>query len=240
MNYFKKIFLRVKEFFFPGACALCGSSLTEVTDISCSLCINCRSSITLFQGNKCCLCGKPLISEIGKCISCRDKETSYERLWVFFPYIGKYRELLTAYKFNKNLALAGFFAEKVMEVISGIPDAVIVPVPPRPGKIKENGWDQVEYLVKQLEKIPGCPPVCRCLKRRKSKVQKQLSRTERLENLKGRIYLNKTAAAKYLDTGQVFIVIDDVITTGSTIEVCSAVLKEGGVQTVYGLCLFYD
>ena len=194
------------------------------------------------------------------CLPCRNGgERSFERLWVLFPYIGKYRKLLAAYKFKKNFELADFFAEKILEEISNIekldqPDiknAVIVPVPPRPGKIKENGWDQIDYLAKRLEKIPGCLPVSRCLRRKSSKAQKNLSRAERLENLKGRIYVNKATAAAFFRGGSSasasdntavssFILIDDVITTGSTIEVCSSVLKDAGAKKVYGICLFFD
>ena len=267
MNIYKKFFLRAKEFFFPGVCALCGGRLNNPAEIRYSLCRDCADSVTPAHGNtndvsldsKCNMCGKPLISEIGTCLPCRNGgERSYERLWVLFPYIGKYRKLLTAYKFGKNLALADFFADKISEIIPEIvkneapelKNAVIVPVPPRPGKIKETGWDQVEHLVKRLEKIPGCLPVCRCLRRGKSRVQKRLSRAERLENLKGRISVNAASAQVFLgkradsasggSTAPSFILIDDVITTGSTIEVCSAVLKEAGAGKIYGICLCFD
>ena len=156
---------------------------------------------------------------------------------MLFPYTGKYRKILSAYKFGKNLALGKFFADKVLELINENPELEnisVVPVPPRAGKIKKIGWDQVEYLVRQIEKNGnGKIKICRCLKRRKSKVQKKLSRTERLRNLKGRIY-------HYGDIPKTAVVIDDIITTGSTLEVCSSILKEGGAKKVYGLCLFYD
>jgi len=132
--------------------------------------------------------------------------------------------------------LANFFIQQILDIISCediLKDAVIVPVPPRPLKIKELGWDQVDYLVKKLEKKCKEINVSRILKRRKSKVQKELTRTERLNNLKGRIYLQNNAPKTAL-------IIDDVITTGSTMEVCANVLKENGAQKVYGLCLFYD
>jgi ComF family protein len=247
MKTLKKIYLQTKNFFFPGVCALCADALITDGEIQNGLCEKCAAGFRntqekAGQGGNCNLCGKPLISEIENCLICRNGgQRSYERLWVLFSYIGKYRQLLTEYKFKKNLSLAGFFAEQIMEVIQSflsseyadLKDAVIVPVPPRPGKIKESGWDQVECLVKQLEKIRGCPPVCRCLKRRKSKVQKSLTRTERLKNLKGRIYLNSPAP-------KIALIIDDVLTTGSTMEVCASVLKTAGAQKVYGLCLFYD
>jgi len=237
MNFLIKILLWLKNLVFPSWCALCETALTDTEEIRYGLCQNCRAKAAAVQGQKCNLCGKPLISEIDICLSCRnDSVKSYDRLWVIFPYTGIYRKLLHAYKFGKNLALASFFAQKALEVIAENPvlrDAVIVPVPPRPGKIKETGWDQVEFLVKQILNLFKETPVCRCLKRRKSKVQKKLDRKERLENMKGRIYLK-------IPPPKTALIIDDVITTGSTLEVCSEVLKEGGSEKVYGLCLFYD
>ena len=114
--------------------------------------------------------------------------------------------------------------------------AEIVPVPSRPGKIRKNGWDQVEYLAKLIEKKHaryGNFPVNRCLKRLPSKSQKELGRENRKTNLKGRIVTVKQPP-------KTAIVIDDVMTTGSTLDACASALKEGGTQTVYGLCLFYD
>jgi ComF family protein len=184
------------------------------------------------------MCGKPLVSEKETCLSCRNGEApSWDRLYVLFPYTGKYRKLLTAYKFGKKTALADFFAEIILEAKSSDPDlkeASLVPVPPRPGKIKSGGWDQVDLLVNRIKKIgKESVSVCRCLKRKKSKVQKRLNRSDRMENLKGRIFMDGAAP-------KIALVIDDVMTTGSTIEVCSSELKKGGAEKVYGLCLFYD
>ena len=237
MSFIRHLLFWVKDFFFPTVCPLCGGVLTGISEIQCGLCRQCRSGVACVPGEKCSLCGKPLISERDVCLSCRNGEgKSYDRLWVLFPYTGKFRKLLVSYKFSKNLALADFFAEKILEIIDSNPvlkDACIVPVPPRPGKIKDSGWDQIDYLVKRLEKTGKGLNFRRCLKRRKSKVQKQLNRTERMENLKGRIYL-------YAKAPETVLVIDDVVTTGSTMEECSAVLKDGGAEKVYGLCLFYN
>jgi len=212
--------------------------LPEAEEIRRGLCEKCGASFDLIQGDKCGLCGKPLVSEREFCLTCRKiGEHSYDRLWTLFPYTGKYRKLLTAYKFGKNIPLAEFLAEKITKVIESdhvLNGAVIVPVPPRPGKIKESGWDQVECLIKRLERREkGRISVSRCLKRRKSKVQKFLGRTERMENLKGRIIAQGNVPKTVL-------IIDDVITTGSTMEVCSQTLKANGAEKVYGLCLFYD
>jgi len=248
MNIFTKIMLWGRNLFFPGNCALCGSQLIETQEIRYSLCKSCCISINPIGGIKCAVCGKPLISEQGSCLPCRNTaEHSHDRLWAMFPYIGKYRKLLTAYKFHKNMALAVFFAQKIAELIVNEPllkDAVIVPVPPRPGKIKHSGWDQVDKLVMRLKKALIDYPVVHCLKRRKSMAQKELNRAERLNNLKDKIYLkSKTSLITGGSEGiaaKTVILIDDVITTGSTMEVCSSVLKNAGAEHVYGICLFYD
>jgi len=235
MKILNKIFLRGRNFLFPEDCALCETALIEPNEMRLGLCLDCLS-ITSDCGSKCTICGKPLISEIDTCLHCRGAQPSYDRLWTVFPYMGKYRKLLSEYKFGIKLPLADFFAEQITEIIKKEPlleNAVIVPVPPRPGKIKKNGWDQVEYLVKRLEKLMPDVTVSRCLKRSKSKVQKELNRNDRLNNLKGRIVINGKAP-------DIALLIDDVITTGATIEVCSDELKNNGTQKVYGICVFYD
>nr|AGS52057.1 competence protein F-like protein [uncultured bacterium contig00024] len=238
MNILLNLLFLARGFLFPQKCALCGCSLTYTEEIRLGLCEKCRSAVSREKGQECNLCGKPLISEKELCLSCRNGGAhSYERMFVLFPYTGIYRKLLKAYKFTGNLSLANFFAEKIIELIqdnSELKDAYFVPVPPRPGKIKDTGWDQVEELIKRLKKSGREKiKVCGCLQRKISKVQKHLSRAERMENLKGRIMLKR-------DAPKVALVIDDVITTGSTMEVSCQALKDGGAEKVYGLCLFYD
>jgi predicted amidophosphoribosyltransferase len=89
----------------------------------------------------------------------------------------------------------------------------------------------VEYLVRRLEKEGF--PVRRCLKRLDIRTQKKLGRRDRLENLEGRFVPAATVPRKAL-------LIDDVMTTGATLESCAAALKGAGAEQVCGVCLFYD
>jgi ComF family protein len=234
----------VREYFFPFGCSMCGADLFSDAGAMYGLCGACRAGIEREleenrAGESCDYCGKPLISEHGRCLSCREGEgRSYDRVRVLFPYTGKYRRLLAAYKFGKNPAVGNFLAEKILEAVGSFPpEATIVPVPPRPGKIHQTGWDQVEYLIRLLEKSGGVAvhrlAISRCLKRMPSKSQKELGRENRRSNLKGRI-------ATVRQVPQTAVVLDDVMTTGSTLDACAVALKEAGAQTVYGLCLFYD
>jgi predicted amidophosphoribosyltransferase len=256
MNITRALFF-LREFFFPSGCAVCGAALVNPEEAWYGLCQGCREKLVPVAGKRCEACGRPLISEEGRCLSCRLGETwHFDRVVLIFPYAGIYRKVLGAYKFGKNLGLGHFFAEKIRDVLetreNSPPDqAVVVPVPPRPGKIRRTGWDQIEHLMKLLERGKGManvrtgtsapagdgvypgPPVYRCLRRLASRNQKELNRENRMINLKGKIMLNGQAPREA-------IIIDDVFTTGATLDACAAVLKAGGAQKVSGICLFYD
>ena len=228
----------LREYLFPSGCGGCGKALFSAKDAYFGLCGDCRAffDTALDSENRCEICGKPMISEKRACLSCRKKEEAGERIIrmrALFPYTGKFRAILGAYKFGKSLGVANFLAERLNSCAAAFApeEAVWVPVPPRPGKIKKQGWDQIEYLAGLLESRHN--NVYRCLKRLPSRSQKELNREQRGSNLKGRIVRTKQAP-------KTAILFDDVITTGSTLNACAETLLEGGTGKVCGVCLFYD
>ena len=244
----------LREVFFPQGCCLCKKSLDTGIDAFYGLCTGCREvfAVPAAERGRCSSCGKPLISEIGNCLPCRNgQERSFDRLICMYPYDGKYKTLLAAYKFEKRLCLGNFFAEIFYKGLSILDEQLQedgssgsikkekycwVPVPPRAGKIKETGWDQISYLAKLMEKTEPMGlkiPIWRCLTRMPSPSQKELNRQDRLHNLKGRIIVKNTVPKN-------IILFDDVYTTGATMDACAAVLKAQGAEIVYGICLFYD
>jgi ComF family protein len=235
----------LREYFFPFGCPICGTCLVDTKETWYGLCTRCQSIIENeleeHSSDYCRYCGKPLISEHDYCLSCRKVEHfALDKITVLLPYMGKYRKLLASYKFGKNIASGHYLAEKMHHALSNSDflqglsptEARIVPVPPRPGKIKSAGWDQVEYVVQLLEKSARMP-VSRCLKRLASKSQKELDQESRKTNLQGRIIAKKNIP-------KICVLVDDVITTGSTLEACAAALKEAGAQKIFGLCMFYS
>ena len=250
----------LREYFFPSGCGTCGEALLNKEDAYFGFCEDCREQLStaLADGKRCEICGKPLITEKETCLSCREKgaveaecyNEHIVKLNTVFPYTGKFLSVLEAYKFGKSLGAGNFLAQCLESSLQSlftekqsfptphspfpIPhfEAAWVPVPPRPGKIKKQGWDQIEYLAKLLGKKRHLP-VCRCLKRLPSRSQKELNQEERKTNLKGRILCTKKPP-------RTAILFDDVITTGATLNTCAAALLENGTEKVYGICLFYD
>ena len=235
----------LREYFFPSGCGGCGRALFNGEDAYYGLCVECRTFVdTALAGERRCqTCGKPLVCESGDCLSCRDSGTEgysgcLVKIRALFPYIGKFKAILGAYKFGKSLGVGNFLAERLPPALDefgpAAEDAVWVPVPPRPGKIKKQGWDQIERLAGLLETAGhGRWPVCRCLKRLQSRSQKGLNREDRGSNLEGRI-------VRARQPPKTAVLIDDVITTGATLNACAKALIEGGAERVYGVCLFYD
>lgn len=239
----------IREVLFPRGCALCEAMLGNAEDAYFGLCRPCRTALAIppAERGRCSRCGQPLISEMVTCLSCRNgPEHSFDKIIPIYPYTGKYRKVLSAYKFGQYLNTARFFANKFLDgfellqkdeaiTCGEAPDLRWVPVPPKPGKIKKTGWDQIEYLAKRLEKMKV--PVTRCLKRLSTESQKRLNKEERLENLKNKILIMNSKEQALPETA---ILFDDVYTTGATMDACAAALKSGGTKKVYGICLFYD
>lgn len=238
----------IREYLFPHGCGICGRILINRIEAWYGLCDECRAKLNRDDscGQGCCdLCGRPLISENQRCLSCRENTETpfYHKMFALFPYTGIFRRLLGAFKFGKSLGAGHFLADKLLEALNQLPleemeNPVLIPVPPRPGKIRKTGWDQMESLSRLIEPMlrkqhDKSPALRRCLRRQASQTQKKLDRKGRRTNLKGRI----SARGK---VPKDCILFDDVITTGSTINACAAALKEAGAERIFGICLFYD
>ena len=251
MKTFKSVIHFLGEFFFPAGCGVCGVMLSGKNEAHDGLCEDCFNLIKKDKDECCCLCGRPLISEKDYCLDCREFNTNendagkekpaYDRLICLFPYTGKYRQLLWTFKYGKSRGAARFLSDRLLEAID-LPETeypVLVPVPPRPGKIRKTGWDQIRFLSGILKKKSPFP-VFPCLVRLAQDTQKKLKREERKANIEGKIRFSTGRGSTHKNAPKVCVVYDDVITTGSTMNACAAALKAAGAEKVYGICLFYD
>ncbi|ULQ59847.1 ComF family protein [Brucepastera parasyntrophica] len=229
------------KYIIRQTCLICGS----ITETGTPLCFSCFESgfLKKIRGlsfynkdeNRCGKCGCLLASPVALCANCRKTAflSAVDRNLCLFPYFGENRELLTLWKISGMRGLSQLFARCMAEIF--IPaDIPVVPVPPRPGKIREKGWDQIEEIAGILESKYHIP-VCRCLERDTRIQQKQLGRLARRINIKGHISVKKK-----IKPPETVIVMDDLMTTGATLDACASALKEAGCANVYGLTLFFD
>jgi len=218
----------------PRACVLCGAPIEPGSCIPWPLCARCSSGLRPLGGERCERCGLPLISEERLCMRCRDTRWAFDSIHPLFSYAGPAKDLMAAYKTKRRRSLAPFFAVLFAEALEREwPGRTVVPVPPRPGKTRSRGWDQVEEIARLLERR-GCA-VARPLDRRPSDEQKRLGRGERGANA-GRAYFLRPGAS----SPRLVLLIDDVVTTGATLDACARALKEGGASSVDALVFAAD
>lgn len=228
----------LRHFLFPTSCAVCGRTLLGGAEADEGVCAACAEKLRPAAGIRCARCGRPLISERVVCMECRDTPPrSFDGAHLLFPYAGRARRFFIAFKFGACRGAAGFAARSIAEALAARaadigPDASIVPVPPRPGKLKRGAWDQVEAIVSRMEKREGAC-VSRCLARLPCKTQKTLNRSERVENMRSAFVCVRPPPRRA-------VLVDDVYTTGATLNACAAALKRSGSVFVFVVALCYD
>ena len=236
----------ISRMILPQQCLFCGLASEQGYPI-CNQCLEERllapsSRLTFFADNadRCVKCGRPLISAAELCTTCREKGvfTYIDRVLPLFPYVAESQSLLALWKSRgmRGLSwpLARCLASVLASILASSGPVTLVPVPPRPNKIRSRGWDQVEELARLLDRHFGMS-VSRCLMRRSSMEQKKLGKAARSLNIKGSIAVKDGVAVP-----EVAIVLDDLMTTGATLDACAEALKLAGCGKVYGLTLYFD
>ena len=224
------------EVLFPGRCLQCGEWLLLDGDESIPLCRACSEDVRLPGGARCTRCGIELISERGTCLRCRTADFSFDSNMSLFSYSGTPKRLLAALKFGGRSRLAAFFAEHAAAALKKIDPrgAVVIPAPPRKGR---RSPDAVELVARSLEKLHGVS-VLRILSRAGSVQQKSLDYEQRRENLRGMISLLPGSSPRALPAAAV--VLDDVFTTGATLDACARALRDAGCRAVKALTLVME
>lgn len=223
-------------------CLSCG-----IKCLALPLCKKCKSLISDFKSfsivnrNRCSACGKILLSEISVCNQCRNLEKP-RIVKEYFP-LHSYRlwkkDLMYYWKSKNVRSLSLFFANLIYKALIHVQKErnlsfdCIVPVPPRKGKIKKKGWDQIDELCKILSSKYKVK-IANLLVRYDSREQKKKNREERKDKNGAEYGLKKGENRNFNKV----LLLDDVITTGSTMEKCAQLLKNGGIDEIYGMSLF--
>lgn len=227
--------MRIKEtvlnILFPRRCPVCG----EITRPEGSLiCPSCLPKLSLVTNPVCKKCGKEILDPAAEfCEDCRRRRHAFEYGVALYNYNEAARRSMAQVKYNNKREYLDFYgaalAARYGRRIRAMKADAIVPVPVHPQRRRKRGFNQAEVLARVLGKrleIPVVPGML--LRTKKTQPQKNLNAAERLKNLSGAFAAGTVPAGV-----RSVLLVDDIYTTGSTIEACARTLRAAGVERIY-------
>jgi ComF family protein len=232
--------------FFPAGCRICEELLTSASRVP--ICEACLASFKPVPQPACEVCGRPLAGltpEPGSvrndgqallCPACRDKTYAFERARSFAVYEGALVQAILLLKYEQIEPLGAWFAGRLAGLVkeqgSALAADVVVPVPLHRQRERERGYNQAALLSQPLAKRLRLPHKAVLLMRTKARPEKQiLTLEERWESVRGAF---ATRPGSQVDNLRVLL-LDDVLTTGATLDACARALLEAGAKSVVGL-----
>jgi ComF family protein len=206
--------MRLASVLFGGSCFLCRGAAREV------LCEECRAELPANASPCCprCAAGSPQGATCGRCLS---SPPAYDATVAAFSYAFPVDVLIHALKFRGELALAPYLGKILFQQAKAMD--LVVPVPLSAARLRERGYNQSVEIARAL----GRPlETALCTRTRDTPEQAALPLAERRRNVKGAF-----ACARRLE-GKSVAVVDDVMTTGATLEELAATLKAAGAARV--------
>lgn len=244
-NLLQKIKNFTLDLFFPKSCLGCQKE-------GFYLCEDCKTLLDVSEFNYC-LCDTnpirlPLSSSSGKCRRCSEKKLSGLYFAISYKERALAKKLIHQFKYKPYLkdlskTLAAILIEHFVKTAKNIDEiwnnGILIPVPLHKTKLKERGYNQSEELAKELSKILRIPVATDVLIKIKSTPsQMELKKEQRERNLQGAFAIKSggTSDVPPLSGKKVFLV-DDVYTTGSTMQECALVLRDSGAKIVWGIAV---
>lgn len=230
----QKAFSFLLDMIYPPRCAVC----QEISD-DVGICSKCRNAFLIVKHPRCMKCGKELTTyEKYMCLDCHKKRFHYIRGFPLWNYDESIRKSVAGFKYHNKKEFAKYYAasmnEEFGENYKEIGADCFVAVPIHSSRLKMRGYNQAQVLAKELSKLTNIPVLDNFLVRnRKTLPQKELSDIERLKNL------NQAFQTKNIDDImennhiETVILVDDIYTTGSTIEACTLAMLNAGIKRVY-------
>jgi ComF family protein len=191
----------------------------------------------------CAQCGRPLVSaaaaegiSLPQCHLCRSQVYAFDFARSFGTYTPRMSRAILLLKYGNVAPLGAWFARRLADLVEREPERfaadAVVPVPLDRGRLRERGYNQAELIAKPLARLLGIPFRSYLLVRTRPRPnQLRLTRRERWETVRGAYATHKTAQVDKLRV----LLVDDVFTTGATLDACSRALKGAGAARVVGL-----
>lgn len=213
---------------YPGRCPVCDGIVGEWDE---KICAGCLQSLKLLTPPWCMCCGRKVREGEEYCGECREKKHFFDRGRALYEYDSA-AGAIYRFKYAGRREYADFFAEQTEEYlgefIRGIRPDGLVPIPLHRARQASRGYNQAALLAEALGNRMGIPVYSRMLIRaRKTVPQKKLNAQERQNNLKKAFIMGRNDVKL-----KTIVVIDDIFTTGATIDEAARTLREAGAEKV--------
>lgn len=218
------------DILFPSRCAGCGRPVSSRTNF---LCEDCTGAVP-FLDRSCPVCSGPE-PDGGTCAICSGRRWYLDSNITVASYDGVMKKLLHELKFGRVRKLHSYLGDLACAGLAGrgISADLITWVPMNPKKQRDRGFNQSELIARVMSKRTGIP--CRSMlsERRGAGKQRELGLRDRFINILGRY----EAASGASLSGQSVLLVDDIFTTGATINECARQLRNAGARSVISLTI---
>lgn len=216
----------VHKLLYKPYCLLCGSPAKEL-----DLCAHCHPELP-WNRHACAICAYPLPAGTApgaRCGACLQKTPSYDAAFSLFRYDYPVDRLLLALKFHRQLPAGRLLGQLLADALTAretpLPAAVI-PVPLHPARLRERGFNQAAELARPLGRTLNRPVRTDLVRRiRPTRIQSRLDARERRRNVRGAFSIQAPPPRHVA-------ILDDVVTTGSTVAELARTLRKAGVERI--------
>lgn len=228
MNLFEKCL----GILYPQTCCFCGKVCKE------NICNECSKKIEYIQEPICKRCGKPIrYDEKEFCHDCANKEVHYEQGGSIWLHKGSVRWSVYQFKYHNRRIYGKFYAKEMYRLfgkkLKEWEIDVIIPIPLHKKRQRKRGYNQAEILAKHLGALANIQVDTKSIIRvHDTRPQKELDNKERKKNLREAFRITR-----HWKEGQNVLLIDDIYTTGNTIDSVAKILKEKGAHKVWFLTI---
>ena len=229
MSFFKKIVTYLVNYLFPSKCFKCLNYTQEY-----GLCSMCFNELNFNSKPYCQICGKGFalsIEDNNICGVCITDKPNYDLVRFLLRYDEKSRKIIHAFKYNDRIYLGKFFTKIIFNQYKEMINSadLICPVPMHKLKRIFRLYNQTQYLGKFLSDYSNIKMIPDLIvKKIYTNSQTNLKKSARIKNVKNSFAIND----KYNIKNQTILLIDDVVTTGSTISECAKILKKSYAKKV--------
>ncbi len=203
---------------------LCGA----ITDNSIDLCAECEQDLP-FIHHGCRYCAKPLLQNAFICGECLKKQPPFDHIFALCAYQKPITAMILRLKFHQQLVNAKILGELMAERLKSCPKPeCLIPVPLHINRLKERGFNQALEIARPISKRLEIPIDFHSIKRiRHTEAQAQTPANKRKQNIKGAFSITREFKPK-----KHVAIIDDVVTTGSTVSELAKVLHRHGIEKI--------